>query len=128
MFSFLCLVVLPFTITLISLYIQSPRKYELRPAVKKLYQLRPNVSTSRESVASRVINFKHDELRPAVNKEFASVASKDMGVQNVQQLECSYTVLLYFNLCTIICTRTELLNDTDNTVVTSCYSLMFKPS
>ena len=44
-------------------------KYELRPAVKNLYQLRPNVSASRVSVASRVVNPKHDVLRPAVSKE-----------------------------------------------------------
>jgi len=31
-------------------------KYELGPAVKKLYQLRPKVSASRVSVASRVVN------------------------------------------------------------------------
>ena len=49
-----------------------------------------------------------------------------MGVQNVQQLEGSYTVLFYFALCTIICTHTELLNNTDNTVVILCYGLMFK--
>ena len=62
------------------------------PAVKKLYQLRPKVSDSRVSVASRIVSPKHEELSPAVNKDFASVASKDMGVQNVQQLEGSYTV------------------------------------
>jgi len=39
-------------------------KYELRPAVKQLYQLRPKVSASRVSVSSRVFNPKHDELRP----------------------------------------------------------------
>jgi len=50
-----------------------------------------------------------------------------MGVQNVQQLEGSYTVLLYFTLYTITCTHTELLNDIDRTVVISCYGLMFKP-
>jgi hypothetical protein len=50
-----------------------------------------------------------------------------MGVQNVQQLESSYTVLLYFTLNTIICTHTELLNDIDNTLVTSCYGIMFIP-
>ena len=43
-------------------------KYKLRPAVMKLYQLRPEVSALRVSVARRV-NPKHDELRPAVNKE-----------------------------------------------------------
>jgi len=50
-----------------------------------------------------------------------------MGVQNVQQLEGSYTVLLYFTLYTIICTHTESLNDTYNTVVISCYGLNFIP-
>jgi len=50
-----------------------------------------------------------------------------MRVQNVQQLEVPYTVLLYFTLYTILCTHTELLNDTDNTVVISFYGLMFKP-
>jgi hypothetical protein len=111
-------------------------KYELRPAVKKLYQLRPKVSASGVSVASRIVNPKHDELRPAVSKElyqlrpkvFAScvlvvsrvvtariwVASKDLGIQHVQQYEGSYTVLLYVSLYTTICTCTELLNDTDN--------------
>jgi hypothetical protein len=43
--------------------------YELGPAVKKLYQLRPKVYEWRASVASRVVNSKHDELRPAVSKE-----------------------------------------------------------
>ena len=37
-----------------------------------------------------------------------------MGVQNVQQLEGSYTVLLYFTLYTIVRTDTELLNDIDS--------------
>jgi len=41
----------------------------LRPAFKKLYQLRPKVSASRVSVASRVVNPKHEELRPAISKE-----------------------------------------------------------
>ena len=50
-----------------------------------------------------------------------------MGVQNVQQLEGSYTMLLYFTLYKIIRTHTELLNDIDNTVVISCYCLMFRP-
>jgi len=47
-----------------------------------------------------------------------------MGVQNVQKLEDSYTVLLYFTLNTIICTHAELLNYVDNTVVISYYCLM----
>jgi hypothetical protein len=50
--------------------------YELRPAVKKLYQLRPKVSDSRVSVASRVVNPKHDELRPAVSKELYQLRPK----------------------------------------------------
>jgi hypothetical protein len=36
---------------------------------------------------------------------------KNMGIQNVQQFERCYTVLLYV---TIICTHTELLNDIDS--------------
>jgi hypothetical protein len=32
-----------------------PRKQELRPGVKNVYQLRPKVSASRVSVASRVV-------------------------------------------------------------------------
>jgi len=55
------------------------------------------------------------------------VASKNKGVQEVQQLVGSYTVLFYFTVYIIICTHTELLNDIGNTVVISCYSLMFKP-
>ena len=86
--------------------------------------MRPKGPTSRVSVASRVVNTKHDELRPAVSK---SIASKDMGAQHIQQLEGSYTVLLYFTLYIIICSGTELLNDIDNTAVISCYGLMFMP-
>jgi len=44
-------------------------KYELRLAVKKWYQFRPRVSASLVSVASRVVNSKHDELRTAVSNE-----------------------------------------------------------
>ena len=55
-------------------------KYELRPAGKKLYQMRPKVPASSvpvasrgwkgiASVASRVVNPKHDELRPAISKD-----------------------------------------------------------
>jgi hypothetical protein len=74
-------------------------KYELRPGVKKLYQLRPKVCASGVSVASRFVNPKHDELHPAFSKKIVSGASKDMRKQNVQKLEGSYTVLftlLYF--------------------------------
>jgi hypothetical protein len=48
----------------------------LRPTVKKLYQLRPKVSVSRVSVASRIFNPKHDELRPAVSKEVYQLRRK----------------------------------------------------
>ena len=51
-------------------------KYGVRSAVKKLYQLRPKVSASRVPVASRVVNPKHDELRPAVSKEFYQLRPK----------------------------------------------------
>jgi len=37
-----------------------------------------------------------------------------MGIQNAKQFEGSYTVLLYITLYTIICTHTEVLNDSDN--------------
>jgi len=69
------------------------------------------------SVASRFVSSKHDELRPAVSKELYQLHRKIIGVQNVQQLEGSYTVLLYFTISRIICTQTELLNDIDDTVV-----------
>jgi hypothetical protein len=48
-------------------------KYELRPAVKKL---RPKVSASRVSVASRVGRPKRDEMRPAVSKELRQAPRK----------------------------------------------------
>ena len=43
--------------------------YELRPAVKNLYQLQPKVTALSVSVASRVASPKHDVLRPAISKE-----------------------------------------------------------
>jgi hypothetical protein len=51
-------------------------KYELRSAINKLYHLLPKVSASRVSVASRVVNPKHDELRPAVSKELHQLQRK----------------------------------------------------
>ena len=45
-----------------------------------------------------------------------------MGVQDVQQLEGSYAVLLYVSLYTIICTHTEFFNDIDSTVAVQCLS------
>jgi hypothetical protein len=52
-----------------SSHILSRGKYELRSAVKKLYQLRPEVTASIVSVASQLVYPKHDELHPAVSKE-----------------------------------------------------------
>jgi hypothetical protein len=100
-------------------------KYELRPAVKKLYQLRPEVSASCVSVASQVVNPKHDELRPAVSKELYQLHRK-IWVYKMSNNWKVLTLLLNFILYTIIHTYTELLNDIDNTVVISCYCLMFK--
>jgi hypothetical protein len=76
------------------------------------------------SVASRVLNLKHDELRPAVSKELHQLHRK-IWVYKMSNNCKVLTVLLYFTLCTIICTHTELLNDIDNTVVITCYCLMF---
>ena len=44
-------------------------KYEFRPAVKKFVSVAPQGVCLRVSVASRVVNPSHDELRPAVSKE-----------------------------------------------------------
>ena len=100
-------------------------KYELHPTVKKLYRLRPKVSASRVAVASFVVNSKHDELRPAVSKELYQLHRKIC----VYKMSNNWKVLtqFYCTLYTTVCTQTELLNDIDNTVVTSCYCLMFKP-
>jgi len=101
-------------------------KYELCPAVKKL-----SVASQgdRFKCISCVSGFQPQayELRPAVSKKLHQVHRK-IGVYKMSnKLEGFYTVLLYFTLYTIICTHTELLNDTDNTVVISCCGLMFKP-
>jgi hypothetical protein len=98
-------------------------KYELRPAVKKLYQLRPKISVSRVSFASRVFNPKRDELRPAVNKELYQLLRKIW----VYKMSNNFLTQFYCTLYTIACTHTELLNDIENTVVISCYCLMLKP-
>ena len=85
------------------------------PSVKKLYQLCPELSTpNMKSCVSRLV------------RNCISCIERH-GCTRVQQLEGSYTVLLYFTLYTIICTHTELLNDIDNTVVISCYCLMLSP-
>jgi hypothetical protein len=53
----------------------------------------------------------HANLLCPLSTERVSVAAKVVGIQNVQQFERSYTVILYV---TIICTHTEMLNDIDN--------------
>jgi hypothetical protein len=50
-------------------------------------------------------------LCPESSTARVRVAAKNLGVQNVQQFERSYPVLLYV---TIVCTHTELLNDIDS--------------
>ena len=80
-------------------------KYELRPAVKKLYQLRPKVSVSRVSVASGVVNPKHDELRPAVSEELHQLHRKIGAYKmsnNWKVLTQFYCTLLYTQLCSHI--------------------------
>jgi len=90
-------------------------KYELRPAVKKLYQLRLELSTP--NMTSCV---------PQLVRNCISCIER-YGCTKCPTIGRSYTVLLYFTLYTIICTHTELLNDIDNTVVISFYILMFIP-
>ena len=71
-------------------------KYELRPAIKKLYHLRPEMSASCVSVASRVVNPRHDELRPAVGKELYQFHRKMSS--NWKVLTQCYCTLLYTQL------------------------------
>jgi hypothetical protein len=68
----------------------------------------------------------HAQLRPAVSKELYHLHRK-MWVYKMSNNWKVLTVLLYFTLCTIVWTHTELLNDIDNTVFISCYCPMFKP-
>jgi hypothetical protein len=75
-------------------------KYELPPAVKKLYQLRSKMSASRASVASRVVNPKHDELRPAVSKELHELHRK-IGAYKMSD---NWKVLTQFYF-TLLCTQ-----------------------
>ena len=102
--------------------------YQLRPAVRKKlyeYRLRPGLSTpSMTSCVPRLVrNFISCVPRclllayywcPESSTVRVWVASKDMGIQNVQQFEGSCPVLLYITLYTIICTHTEVQNDIDN--------------
>jgi len=99
----------------------------LRPAVKKLYQLRPKVYASRVSVASGVVKARYDELRPAVSKEVYQLHRKILMYKMSKNWKVLTQFYCTFTLYTIICTHTELLNDSDNTVVMSCYCLKFKP-
>ena len=76
-------------------------KYVLRPAVKIFYQLRPEVSASRVSVASRVVNPKHDELHPAISKELYQLHRKIWVYKmsnNWKVLTQCYCTLLYTQL------------------------------
>ena len=99
---------------------RSRGKYVLRPAVKSLHQLSPIVTASSVSVESRVFKPKHTSCVPRLVRN-CIICIKRYGCTKVQQLEGSYTVLLYITLYTIICIHTELLNDIDDTVVISCY-------
>ena len=101
----------------------------MRPAVKKWCQVRPKVTASSVSVASRVANPKREDLLPAVSrsKELNQLHRK-IWVYKMSSNWKVLTVLLYFTLYTIIRTHTELLRDIDNTVVGTYYCLMFKPN
>ena len=55
------------------------------------YILRPKVSASRVLVASRVVNPKHDELRPAVSKELHPLHRKT----RVYKMPNNWKVLVY---------------------------------
>jgi len=104
----------------------SIRLYDLRPAVKKMYQFRHKVSASRVSVASRVVIPKHDELRPAVGKELYHLNREIWVYKSPTTGKFLHSfIVLYTQL--IICTHTKLLNDIDHIVGISCYCLMFKP-
>jgi hypothetical protein len=63
---------------------------------------------------SQVVCFLYIIGVPSRQPHAYQFASKYIGIQNVQQYEGSYTVLLYINLYTIICTHSEVLNDINN--------------
>jgi hypothetical protein len=71
--------------------------YELRPAVKKLYELRPKVSEWCVSVTSRVVNPKHDELRPAVSNELYHYGGIKCLVNSLTQLSQLSDVIVLSN-------------------------------
>ena len=72
----------------------------MRPASKKLYQLRPKVTASRVSVASRVVNPKHDDKRPAVSKELHQLHRNIW----VYKMSNNWKVLTQF-YCTLLYTQ-----------------------
>ena len=67
--------------------------YKLCPAVRKFYQLRAKSSASHVSIASRVVDPKHDELLPAVIKEVYQLYRK-VWVYNMSN---SWKVLTQFS-------------------------------
>jgi hypothetical protein len=74
-------------------------KYELRPAVKKLYQLRPKVSRfTCYQLRPELSTPKHDELRPAVSKELHQLRRKIRVYKISNNWKVLNTVLLYFAL------------------------------
>ena len=80
-----------------------------------VYQLRPKVSSSSVSVASRVVSPKHDELRPAVSKDLYQLHRK-LGEYKMSN-NLKILTQFYFILYKIVFTHTELLNDIENIVV-----------
>ena len=78
------------------MYLNVMGKYELRTAVKKLYQLRPKMTASSVSVESRVVNSKYDECVPRLVRNCISCIERHECTE-VQQLEVSYSfIVLYF--------------------------------
>ena len=67
---------------------------------QEIVSLRPKVSASRVSVASRVVNPKHDELRPAVSTELYQLHRK-IGVYKMSN---NWKVLTQF-CCTLLYTQ-----------------------
>jgi hypothetical protein len=93
-------------------------KYEMRPAVRKLYQLSPKVSASRVSVAYRVVNPKHDELRPAVGKELYQLHRKLW----VYKMSNNWKILTQF-YCTLL--YTQLYANVQNCWIISTTQLLY---
>ena len=90
-------------------------KYELRPAVKKLYQLCPELSTARmTSCVLRLVRNCISCVPRCVSHAYELYCKVRWVCKMSEQFEDSHTVLLYITLHTIICTHTELLNDIGN--------------